>query len=381
MFEKFLMSLQKVEKARTDLEKEGIYRLRYRVYIEELDKGFLPNVDHDNKLIKDPEDDNPDMGLFYTGDPGNPTGTIRVDTYRPGGVPEDVAKRFSLHLFPWLADQTIAEAGRLIISPDHRGVFILPSLARKLYEWCVVEKGIDHAFLYCAPGLAKAYERIGFRAYAGDLVFNSDGVRVPMISIGSDLAFYKKVKSPLAPLVKQHYGHGKRAPVDLEPYQSLLGDDNAPYQLDPGEICHQMEEAFFSIQEQRPRLIRNLPPDIIKELGSRGFVIEVPERKNLVRKGLNEKEMFLIIDGIFEVFDKEKTIAILNPGDIFGELAFFLDSGKRTASIRSLSPGRILVLRRRFLDELMIKKPAVAAKLLLNINTILAQRLAHLLES
>ena len=380
MFERFLTSFQKVEKAKTQKEREGIYRLRYKVYIEELNKGFLPNVDHEKKFIKDPEDENPHMGLFYTGEPGNPTGTIRVDIYPPGKVPDDVAKRFSLNLFPWLSTEPIAEICRLVINPEHRGGFILLALGRKVFEFCVLDTDTVHGFLYCAPGLVKAYAKLGFRPYAGDLIFNSDGVRVPMILIASDDKFMKQARSPLAPLVKKHFGPGLKLPVNLELYKNLLGDDAAPYQLDFESIYHKMEEEFLQGQATDTFMIKGLTPQIIKDLSRRGFIIEVSPNQVLVRKGLHEKEMFLIIEGVYEVFNGDKTIAILNPGDIFGELAFFLDSGKRTASIRSLSSGRVLVLRRHFLKEMIKKDPRLAAHLLMNISTVVARRLANMLD-
>ena len=40
------------------------------------------------------------------------------------------------------------------------------------------------------------------------------------------------------------------------------------------------------------------------------------------------------------------------PGDLFGEIAFFSESGERTATVRALSDCKLLVLRQKFLDEL-----------------------------
>ena len=384
MLNNFLTRLQKVHRAQTRLEKEAIYRLRYNVYIDELKKGFLPNADHDNKMVRDAEDDRPGTGLFYTGKADNPSGTIRVDIFHPGEVPDEVAQRFSLHLFPWLSEVPVAELGRLIISPSHRGALILPALARQVYEFAVRDKGVSIGFLYCAPGLVKAYARLGFRPYAGELVFNSDGVRVPMIMIASDLDFFKAARSPLFPLVKQYFsprpGKAGLEPVDMKKFTGLLGDDSAPYQLNPDEICHQIEDEFFRAQSGKSQLIKGLSEKVVRALSEKGFIIEVPEGKVLIREGLHEKEMFVILQGVFEVFSENTSIAMLHSGDIFGELAFFLDSGKRTASIRSLSSGKVLALRRKFLDELIESQPELAARLLLNINTITANRMAGMLS-
>ena len=45
MLIQWLMGLEKVLRAETLQEREAIYRFRYRVYVEELKKGFL-DVDH-----------------------------------------------------------------------------------------------------------------------------------------------------------------------------------------------------------------------------------------------------------------------------------------------------------------------------------------------
>jgi CRP-like cAMP-binding protein len=67
-------------------------------------------------------------------------------------------------------------------------------------------------------------------------------------------------------------------------------------------------------------------------------------------------------------------------GEVFGEIALLADEGRRKATIRSLCPGRLLVLRRRFLAELMQEDPVLASRLLMNLSRILAGRLAGMVE-
>ncbi len=86
--------------------------------------------------------------------------------------------------------------------------------------------------------------------------------------------------------------------------------------------------------------------------------------------------MYLILDGEFEVVHGDKRLATMGKGELFGELAFFLPSHRRTASVKALTGGRVLAVRARTLRKLIESEPATAAELLLRIGTVMAERLA-----
>jgi CRP-like cAMP-binding protein len=101
----------------------------------------------------------------------------------------------------------------------------------------------------------------------------------------------------------------------------------------------------------------------------------------VTKVGHGEREMYVILEGVFEVFDgNDCRVALLTKGDPFGEVAFFRGSGRRSASVRAVEAGRVLVLRRRFLRELMSKKPDAAAKILYNLARVLADRLGSMVQ-
>ncbi|MGN6797080.1 MAG: cyclic nucleotide-binding domain-containing protein, partial [Gaiellaceae bacterium] len=58
----------------------------------------------------------------------------------------------------------------------------------------------------------------------------------------------------------------------------------------------------------------------------------VPEGDLLVREGASAHEFFLIEDGEAAVLEDGERIAVLGPGDFFGELGL-IETGKRTASV------------------------------------------------
>jgi CRP-like cAMP-binding protein len=70
----------------------------------------------------------------------------------------------------------------------------------------------------------------------------------------------------------------------------------------------------------------------------------------------------------------EKLLPQLEKGDLFGEVAFFRASGKRSATVKALTDGRLLVLRRKFLKEMAKRDPDTAFNILFNLGSMLSER-------
>jgi len=64
---------EEVRIAKTQEEREAVYRFRYRVYVEELKRDY-PDANHEEKWLRDDDDDQGYAVNFYTG---------RVDDIRP----------------------------------------------------------------------------------------------------------------------------------------------------------------------------------------------------------------------------------------------------------------------------------------------------------
>ena len=72
-------------------------------------------------------------------------------------------------------------------------------------------------------------------------------------------------------------------------------------------------------------------------------------------------------------FGREKRVATIDEGSLFGELAFF-DAQPRSANIRALTNGHALRLSRQGFDRLSQQQPHLARELLLEIGKVLAYR-------
>jgi len=378
LLSKWLSGLEKVLLASSAAEREAIFRFRYEIYVDELSKD-LAVADHQRRCIEDGDDQQGD--LFYTRAKGRVTGTVRLLIRQPGQIPTRTAERYSLDLFPGLDALPVAELSRLLIDRSFRGSLILPAFARALFEH-LSQRGVHFVFAYCAPGLVRAYRQLGFRPYASALISGRDGMRVPLVNVLSDLAYMQRVGSAVLPLAKRYY-HGNDAPPapDLSAYRQVLEPGPLPFEVEPETVWQNLQRHLLEeeTQEARGSFLDTLPQASVRKLAGKGFVMEVPAGRTVVRQDLVEREMFFILDGVFVVELGGKLIAQLHRGDVFGEIALLVEEGRRTATIRCLDPGRVLVLRRRFLDELMHDDPALAARILFNLSRTLAERLAGML--
>ena len=91
--------------------------------------------------------------------------------------------------------------------------------------------------------------------------------------------------------------------------------------------------------------------------------IVVAAGEELVREGSRGAEFYVLAEGKAEVTRGSATLAMLGPGDFFGELSL-LEPGPRNATVTMVSPGRVLVLAQRQFFTLLADQPAVTTKLL-----------------
>lgn len=97
----------------------------------------------------------------------------------------------------------------------------------------------------------------------------------------------------------------------------------------------------------------------------------------LIRANDLGQELYVIQTGLVEVRAPQgNTIALLGPGRIVGEVAF-ITGARRTADVIALSPTQVVILGRSAMEQLMQHHPQVAAKVLLNLSRLVAERLGN----
>jgi CRP-like cAMP-binding protein len=121
-------------------------------------------------------------------------------------------------------------------------------------------------------------------------------------------------------------------------------------------------------------LFADLPTKQLGRIASWADEIDLPAGKQLIEQGTFAHEFFLITEGTAEVLHDGKHLANLGPGDFFGEIAL-LEGHRRTASVVTTSPVRVVVMFSREFDAMDRELPEVAERIR---QEMLARRREHL---
>jgi CRP/FNR family cyclic AMP-dependent transcriptional regulator len=114
-------------------------------------------------------------------------------------------------------------------------------------------------------------------------------------------------------------------------------------------------------------------------IGRASDEVTVPQGKVLTEEGAAGHEFYLILDGEASVRRKGRKIAVLGPGQYFGELSL-LDRGPRTATVVAETEMLLLVLGQREFNGLLDEVPGLAHKILRTMSERLRESDAKALQ-
>ena len=366
-----------VSVATTQVQREAIYRFRYQVYVEELKRDY-PEADHERKWLRDDDDERDYTVNLYMGPLDRIVGVVRLLVWPPGQVPADYGQQFSMEIFPGIEDLVTSEIGRLMVKPSARGKTVFPSLINAMYDHLVARE-CQLSFLYCVPGLVKHYRRnLGARPYGGRLIQAGSSVGIPMVVIVSDSDYLARCGAVFSDLSKTYFDVARKPRLDVSRFSGVLEGDAVPIKLDQEAVWSQFQHQLLAGDSSVPTFLSSLSPDAVRELTTSGFILDLSAGDVVARSGTEEREVYVILKGLFEVIDQGQRLAILEKGDLFGEIAFFTEAGQRSASVRAMSGGQVLVLRRNFLKELTRSDPEAGFQILNNMGRVMAQRIIGL---
>ena len=113
----------------------------------------------------------------------------------------------------------------------------------------------------------------------------------------------------------------------------------------------------------------------LDNLAQHAEIRDIPAKQLVVEQGCRGDEMYAVVQGRLKVIrsnheGREITLAILEGGEVFGELAM-LDGAPRNASVETLEHCQLLVLHRSAVDQYLAHHPRVMRSLI----TTLCERL------
>ena len=109
-------------------------------------------------------------------------------------------------------------------------------------------------------------------------------------------------------------------------------------------------------------LFSSLDEEQLAKLADRFHEQNASEGVRLVGEGAPGYTFFVLVEGTAAVTSEGQTLAVLTPGDFFGEVAI-LGDGRRTATVTSLSPARLLVLFGTEFRQLEAAHPEIASRI------------------
>jgi CRP/FNR family transcriptional regulator, cyclic AMP receptor protein len=110
-------------------------------------------------------------------------------------------------------------------------------------------------------------------------------------------------------------------------------------------------------------LFHGVEPEHLAAVGDRATEIDYPAGRVIARQGEIGTGFFIIVDGRVRVVRDSETLAILGPGDFFGELSV-LDRLPRTAQVVAEEPTRCLGLASWDFEQVLLDHPALALAIL-----------------
>jgi CRP-like cAMP-binding protein len=139
------------------------------------------------------------------------------------------------------------------------------------------------------------------------------------------------------------------------------------------------EDIYRTLRElpgDRESLFHGLTEDEVQAILGSSFLLEVRKGDRVIRRGQITRTVFFVVQGRLEVREGDRTLATLERGDVFGEVAFL--TGQRISDVHAIEDGvRIVGMSEKALWQLIESHTREAALFLLNLSTALARKLVE----
>jgi CRP/FNR family transcriptional regulator, cyclic AMP receptor protein len=111
------------------------------------------------------------------------------------------------------------------------------------------------------------------------------------------------------------------------------------------------------------RLFAGVEPDDLRAVAERAIEVEFPADRVIARQGEIGTGFFLVVEGSVRVVRDGEEVAILGPGEFFGELSV-LDGLPRVAQVTAIQPTKCLALATWDFEQAVLDSPTLALAIL-----------------
>jgi CRP-like cAMP-binding protein len=196
-------------------------------------------------------------------------------------------------------------------------------------------------------------------------------MQIPVVGITADLEHAKRCGSPWYPVLRRLAAEGKLPRRDFAALLAPLGESGV--ETDGARVLTTVERALA--RHPSPFLSR-LPDKTRERLARGGMVLDVGAGTEMLVEGFANRDLFIVLEGEVEIRASGVPVAVLGPGELLGEVAFFRTSGQRSASVRARVASRVLHLRHGFVKRMTAEHEKDGFAVYEALAQVLAERFA-----
>ncbi len=364
--------------AETDEELRASYQLRYQVYVESMGR-FKDKSDPVLKELRDDEDKNARAIIAIKA--GVPIGTLRLFWGKDAPFSKELIDAYHLAPFQALLDDSkICIVERLMVIDPHRGSSTTLHMYKEVMHF-VLQHQIEAVLLVCEPHHLNSYLKLGFRPFTETYSYPGIGLAVPMVLIAGDYTHLKRVGSPFALLTKEQdlkYCRHTRALL------KTIGHGGDIISQELSEQHDYLKKVYADntlLQTTKPKLFDFLTEDEIQRLIAKSYIFDCARGSLIIDKDNSSRTLFIVLSGVVEVRRDGELQAIIMPGEVIGEIAFFLHIPRSASIVAATEEVRVLSLDEPSLSRLLKYESELANKVLMNLCRSLCNRVISGVET
>ncbi len=244
----------------------------------------------------------------------------------------------------------------------------------------VLEKKAEIVLLDCEPHHLNSYLKLGFRPYANTYSYPGIGLVIPMALISGDYEHLQRVGSPFAMLTTEedlnYCQHVEELNRLLSPKAKIISQTN----LDAKDFLEQVYKESEPQKNQDLSIFNALSETEIERIIEKSHVIECSKGDRIIEKDNAAKTIFIVMSGFAEVRRDGHLLAVISPGEVIGEIAFFLNVKRSATVLAATDDVKLLSLDEASLSRMMKFESAIANKLLQNFCRGLCHRIINGVE-
>lgn len=367
----------KVVRTRQAQDNENIYRFLYEVWVDGRKDDPAPGTDHKKRQIRDELDDWA-RHCAAIDESERIVGCIRLNVLSEGKPDAELATQMEFaKLSDLFGPAKVSYTSQMAVEPAERGSTVASLLNAAVMRIHLREEILLNT-ICCPLHLVPLYFSLGYRPYAPKFRV-STGYRVPLILCVHDIGYLQHIESPLLSIFADENDDRGAAAETLNLRFAEF--------TQPGFERSAARAVWARLAHSTPQdsdipevpLFAELTPDELSSALHHVTRLDFLPNDVLFRLGETEEGMGVLMSGSLGVSLAEDTqaphfIAVIKPGEIFGEMQAF-GAGVRTANVIALEASQVMILQNDLLQALGKREPETAMKIAHNILRTFTSRL------